>query len=847
MSSTTAQDKPVSNGDGRHLSEKHRLDLAASDLWTETIQAAKLYTEMDARQLAQLLKWRSRNGQTPRYENGPGLVIPYFDADGKSMGFARFKPDKPRTEGQKYESPVGISPRLYIPPGCTRAAIKDPEQFLVLTEGEKKSLAVDQCGVPCVALPGVNCWAKRRPRDASDRSYGPYHLIPDLDAIDWKGRTVYVIFDSDTTSNDNVQRAASLLARELSKKGANVLTAAPDPGPADAEGKPGKVGLDDLLMAGGKEALQALLKRAKPPLPPPESRPVVVVGVEEHLAVEAAVKALAKGDRRLYQRGGELVRITREVRPAQSKRVLPSGGARIEPVPLADIRVRISRHACCKTAAGKRARPAKWLVGGVGSLGIWPGVRPLEAVTEYPVLRANGTILDRRGYDRETGLLYRPVGEFPPVPESPTKDDAARACAALLDVVADFPFARAEHQSAYLSGILTPLARFAFDGPAPLHSIDANTRGAGKGLLADTIALIVSGRGFARATYTHDNREMSKTITALALSGETLTLLDNLTGAVGGSALDAALTSTEWHGRILGKSEQPRVPLRVTWYGTSNNCIFCGDTPRRVLQIRLETSEEKPEERTGFRHPRLLEWVRQERGRLLVAALTILAAYCRAGRPASPELKPWGSFEGWSDLVRGALVWAGQPDPGNARMSAVEGADCDGEALRGLLDAWRELDSEGTGLTVLQALNLLRDEDNKTRFTTTREVLADVFDLTPGKLPSSGQLGYKLRSFCGRNCGGYSFAKSPTRTGVARWHVIGGVENGKSAGDAGLAGDVLHPTRTGERETTSCDIHPAAKTSPASPASPADDEPVDPEADDLLRQFDEMIPRDKKG
>ena len=110
-----------------------------------------------------------------------------------------------------------------------------------------------------------------------------------------------------------------------------------------------------------------------------------------------------------------------------------------------------------------------------------------------------------------------------------------------------------EKQAAWAAAVLTPLARFAFRGPAPFFLVDANVRGAGKGLLPDTIAVIDSGRGFARAVYTLDEAEMSKVITALALAGEPLVLLDNINGFLGNASLDAALTATEWQGRVLGQ------------------------------------------------------------------------------------------------------------------------------------------------------------------------------------------------------------------------------------------------------------------------------------------------------
>src|SRR2546423_10327757 len=67
----------------------------------------------------------------------------------------------------------------------------------------------------------------------------------------------------------------------------------------------------------------------------------------------------------------------------------------------------------------------------------------------------------------------------------------------------------------------------------------------------------------------------------------------------------------------------------------------------------------RPEDREGFRYPNLLAWARKQRGRLLCAALTMLSASCRAGKPGQ-DLRPWGSFDGWTELAApcgGVLHW----------------------------------------------------------------------------------------------------------------------------------------------------------------------------------------------
>ena len=66
------------------------------------------------------------------------------------------------------------------------------------------------------------------------------------------------------------------------------------------------------------------------------------------------------------------------------------------------------------------AHPPAWLVQGVESLGYWPGIRPLEAVVTAPVLLPDGRVLQRPGYDPDSGLLYQPDADYLPVPEKPT-------------------------------------------------------------------------------------------------------------------------------------------------------------------------------------------------------------------------------------------------------------------------------------------------------------------------------------------------------------------------------------------------------------------------------------------
>jgi hypothetical protein len=390
-------------------------------------------------------------------------------------------------------------------------------------------------------------------------------------------------------------------------------------------------------------------------------------------------------------------------------------------------------------------------------------------------LRADGSLCQTPGYDEQTGVLYEPSDDFPVIHDEVSMDDADAAISKLFDVVCDFQFESDDHRAAWLAGLLTPLARFAFDGPTPLFLIDANVRGAGKGLLAQTIGQIILGREMPVSSYAHDTEEMRKKITAIALAGDRMIHLDNLEGNFGNDTLDRALTATRWKDRILGKSQEVDLPLIPVWYGTGNNVAVAADTTRRLIHIRLDVLDERPEERTGFKHPELITWIRQNRPRLLTSALTILRAYCNAGMPRQ-NVTAFGSFEGWSRVVREAIVWLGQPDPCATRAKLAEQSDTTTDALGQLIAAWREVDPHDFGIVVSELVNRLyakefspRDEASNAM----RAALENLVGCPPGKAPGARQVGAKFKFYRRRNVGGAYLDTNPDepRRNGAVWRI----------------------------------------------------------------------------
>ncbi len=121
----------------------------------------------------------------------------------------------------------------------------------------------------------------------------------------------------------------------------------------------------------------------------------------------------------------------------------------------------------------------------------------------------------------------------------------------------------------------------------------------------------------------------------------------------------------------------------------------------------------------------------------------------------------WGGFEGWSNLVRNALVWAGLPDPGETRELLVAQADEETVLLRQLLDAWSELDRP---VTVAEAINIAEAGDAPL-------LHALLEDLPRNKHGKKGALGNLLRDYRGRVLDGRKLDRTDQKR--PKWQVVG--------------------------------------------------------------------------
>jgi putative DNA primase/helicase len=401
----------------------------------------------------------------------------------------------------------------------------------------------------------------------------------------------------------------------------------------------------------------------------PVALPTIKVRPELNAVTDEALQAIGAAKLGVYVRGRQLVEVVRDGTEAPAWIKRPPGAPSISRIDkarvsgLLDTSGRYTKHVR-REKIDVPITPPAWIAEQILSRPSWP-LPYLEGIIEAPTLRPDGSILCTPGHDEATGLLYIPppgADAWPAIPEDPDERQLREAVAALMEPFADFPFVSGTDKSACLAAVLTIIGRPMIRGPVPMFVVEAPTPATGKSLCAEAVIALATGLEPSTTSLPHSEAELQKRVLAIAEGGYPVVLLDNISGTVGSDTLAAALTTTTWQGRRLGATEEVVVPLRAVWIATGNNPHYKATLGRRVVPIRLDAKQEHPEDRGGFRHPDLLAFVRKERPRLVAAALTILRAFHVAGRPhhGKPRM---GSYNAWDDLVRSALVMAGQDDP----------------------------------------------------------------------------------------------------------------------------------------------------------------------------------------
>lgn len=412
--------------------------------------------------------------------------------------------------------------------------------------------------------------------------------------------------------------------------------------------------------------------------------------------------AMIAADLNIFQRGGSLVLCYRHHNEINDGVNRPQGALVVSQINKHVMRrdmLKAVKFLCRRSKGnfGPSAPPLDFAELFLHSADIWK-FPTLVGIQESPMLRSDGTVLCTEGYDSQSGLYVDFGGQkFPDIPEFPTRADAIAALQRILKVVRGFPFdgnpdgsVPCPSRSVAIAYVLTPFVRRVLPA-APFFSITAPTAGSGKTKIVAVVSIVAIGKPVPLTSWSTDREENDKRITSILLHGDSFGAFDNVGdgASVGGDALCAVLTAPEYAPRVLGSNRKPTLPTNVTWSFTGNNISYRDGLERRGLEIRLDANVENPEERR-FDFDAEQE-AKGERADLVAAALTILrACYVSTGRKAVIDsLTPFGSFNEWSDLVRAAIVWLGEPDPCESRKN-IKAEDPATGNLKMLVTAWAQ-------------------------------------------------------------------------------------------------------------------------------------------------------------
>ena len=395
----------------------------------------------------------------------------------------------------------------------------------------------------------------------------------------------------------------------------------------------------------------------------------------------AALEELNQHKPTVFQRAGVLVRIKRE-----------DGAARIEVLDADSLGLMLDENAdwiIQRSNHPSPTEPPERVVRAMLKLADYT-FAALRGVAAAPFFTAAGNLVSAGGYDRASEVFLDPgeLAALDPVPEKPTPHDVELSLKYLKDeLLNDFPFAtEADHANA-IGLILTPFVRPMIDGPIPLHVIDSPQVGTGKSLLASVAHLVATGRAAPTGIESFDRGEAHKAITAMLLEAPPFILLDNVDRRIMSGHLAAVLTAEQWTDRVLGASKMVTIENRAIWIATGNNLTLSSELRRRAVEVRLDAKIERPEERTGFRHPDLKVWTRENRAALVWACLTLIQNWIALGKPASPA-RPLASFGSWSSIIGGILATA-QVEGFLANVEAFrQRADPDAHDWRRFVEEW---------------------------------------------------------------------------------------------------------------------------------------------------------------
>jgi hypothetical protein len=300
------------------------------------------------------------------------------------------------------------------------------------------------------------------------------------------------------------------------------------------------------------------------------------------------------------------------------------------------------------------------------------GLRPIRGICDValPCGIADGELVAfREGYNPESGILVKTAGfEF-------AHDwSLERAVKYYRDLYSEFCFAPGDKRRSLAVAIAMNLTLFGYyllspNALRPVFLSDANQEGAGKTLLIK-IALIGRYGNAVLSPMPANEDQCQKHIYSAARCRDGVVAWDNIKGEIQSAALEQAVTTVYLNARLLHTQTTQDVRHELIFLLSTNTGSITPDLRRRSLSMELHLANLKAEDRkieNWLDDDRLLK----QRANLCAAAWAVLRNWVESGRPEPHKFLP--GFENWSQVIAGAVQWAGFACPTSAPHAKGKG------------------------------------------------------------------------------------------------------------------------------------------------------------------------------
>ena len=398
----------------------------------------------------------------------------------------------------------------------------------------------------------------------------------------------------------------------------------------------------------------------------------------------------------------------------------------------------------------KPCNPTNELIDGVSSIGASKNINPITGFVDHPVVDRRLRLLLEPGYNRQMKLLAEfDSNDFAISDHKLSEQEVMFHFNRLYAPFSAFELAENDDKTVIVAAIFSAVLRQVLP-TCPAFGIDAPMQGTGKTMLAETIAIIGTGKSAsAIAPGRRDNdEEFRKRLMSLFLKGEKVCNFDNIVEPFDSPSFAAALTTEYYEDRILGKSKTVKTMNKTLFLLTGNNMQFVGDMNRRVIKARLISNSNNLMQRQFDFDPR--ELALETRYEIISSVMTLINHWKHCGKPLNSGRMT--SFNDWDSLVRQPLAFIGQQHPKTGLVDILnvtirqQQENSDNDALLALLKSLSHHFGTNNGF---KATKLLYDLHENLQ-------LADAIFafISRDRLQSSQHVGNLLRQFLDRNIDG---------------------------------------------------------------------------------------------